>query len=76
MTTSSESTPTSLQDVFFNGARRQRLRVMVRLMDGTELHGRIKSFDRFSLLVEHDGVDVLLFKHAVASIRPYGSAEG
>ena len=67
----SQKTVTStLQEVFLNGARRERLLVNVRLMDGTDVAGRIKSFDRFSLLVEHDGVDMLLFKHAVASIRP------
>ena len=64
----------NLQDVFLNGARRERLRVTVRLMDGTEVGGRIKSFDRYALLVEHDESDVLLFKHAVATIRPSASA--
>ena len=63
----------NLQDVFLNGARRERLRVSIRLMDGTEVAGRIKSFDRFAVLVEHDGVDQMLFKHAIASIRPFGS---
>jgi host factor-I protein len=66
----------NLQDVFLNGARRERLRVNVRLMDGTEVRGRIKSFDRYALLIEHDEADVLLFKHAVATIRPHVSAEG
>ena len=64
----------NLQDVFLNGARRERLRVTVRLMDGTEVCGRIKSFDRYALLVEDEVSDVLLFKHAVATIRPRGSA--
>ena len=44
--------------------------VNVRLMDGSDVVGRIKSFDRFALLVELDGVDMLLFKHAIASICP------
>ena len=72
---SETSPPSSLQDVFLNGARRERLRVAIRLMDGTEVDGRIKSFDRFALLVEHEGTDVMLFKHAVASIRPYDSTD-
>ena len=67
-------TVSNLQDVFLNGARRERLRVTVRLMDGTEVCGRIKSFDRYALLVEHEESDVLLFKHAVATIRPRASA--
>ncbi len=63
----------NLQEVFLNGARRERLPVTVRLMDGTEIRGRIKSFDRYALLVENDESDVLLFKHAVATIRPRAS---
>ena len=59
-----------LQETFLNGARRERLQVVIRLMDGTEVDGRIKSFDRFSVLVEHGGADHMLFKHAIASIRP------
>ena len=59
-----------LQETFLNGARRERLQVVIRLMDGTEVDGRIKSFDRFSILVEHGGADHMLFKHAIASIRP------
>lgn len=66
--------PSNLQDVFLNGARRERLHVTVRLMDGTDVRGRIKSFDRYALLVEDDESDVLLFKHAVATIRPRASA--
>ena len=63
-----------LQETFLNGARRERLQVVIRLMDGTEVDGRIKSFDRFSVLVEHAGADHMLFKHAIASIRPLAVA--
>ena len=65
----------NLQDVFLNGARRERLHVTIRLLDGTEIDGRIKSFDRYAVLVEHGGSDVMLFKHALSSIRPRGSAD-
>lgn len=73
-TTGDRQVVSNLQDVFLNGARRERLRLTVRLMDGTEVCGRIKSFDRYALLVEHDDADMLLFKHAVATIRPHASA--
>ena len=39
-------------------------------MDGTQVEARIKSFDRFAVVVEHDGADHLIFKHAIALIRP------
>ena len=67
---SQKTAASTLQEVFLNGARRERLLVNVRLMDGSDVVGRIKSFDRFALLVGLDGVDMLLFKHAIASICP------
>jgi host factor-I protein len=59
----------NIQDAFLNLARRDRLVVRVRLMDGTEFEARIKNFDRFAVVVEQDGADHLLFKHAIATIR-------
>ena len=55
----------NVQDLFLDGARLERLAVTVQLMDGT-----IKNSDRFAIVLEHDGVDQLVFKHAVAHIRP------
>jgi host factor-I protein len=59
----------NIQDVFLNFARREKLAVLVRLMDGTEFEGRVKNFDRFAVIVEHTGADHMIFKHAIASIR-------
>jgi host factor-I protein len=61
--------PPNIQDVFLNHARRERLAVTIRLMDGSDFEGRIKNFDRFAVIVEHDGADHMIFKHAIASIR-------
>ena len=73
----SESRPTSsaqpnIQDVFLNHARRDRLAVVIHLMDGRHLDARIKSFDRFAVIVEIDGADHLIFKHAIATIETRG----
>ena len=59
----------NIQDVFLNYARREKLPVQIRLMDGTDFEGRVKNFDRFAVIVEHNGSDHMLFKHAIASIR-------
>jgi host factor-I protein len=68
-----ESKPASvqpnIQDVFLNYARREKLSVLVRLMDGTEFEGRIKNFDRFAVIIEHAGADHMVFKHAIATVR-------
>lgn len=63
------ATSPNIQDVFLNHARRERLPVSIRLMDGKIVEGRIKNFDRFALIVDHEGVDHMIFKHAIATIR-------
>ena len=65
----SKSGQPNIQDVFLNYVRREKLTVTVRLMDGSEMEGRIKNFDRFSLIIDHAGADHMLFKHAIAAIR-------
>jgi len=66
------SAASRVQDVFLDHARRERLTVAVHLMDGRELVARVKAFDRFAVLVEDADGDWLLFKHAIATIRPAG----
>lgn len=60
----------NIQDLFLNGARRQQLAVTIQLMDGTCLDATIKSFDRFAVVVDLAGCNQLIFKHAIALIRP------
>jgi host factor-I protein len=59
----------NIQDVFLNYARREKLVVEIRLLDGQTLEGRIKNFDRFALIIDHAGADHMVFKHAVATIK-------
>ena len=63
------SAQSNIQDVFLNHARRDRLVVALQLMDGRRLDAVIKSFDRFAVIVEIDGGDHLIFKHAIATIE-------
>ena len=63
------SSQPNIQDVFLNFARREKLPVHIRLMDGSDIEGRVKNFDRFAVIVEHTGADHMIFKHAIASIR-------
>jgi host factor-I protein len=70
----SEPRPTSaaqpnIQDVFLNYARRDRLAVVIHLMDGRHFEARIKNFDKFAVIVEVGGTDQLIFKHAIATIE-------
>jgi host factor-I protein len=59
----------NIQDAFLNVARREKLVVAIRLLDGETLEGRIKNFDRFALVIDHGGTDHMVFKHAIATIK-------
>ena len=58
----------NIQDAFLNHARRERWSVRIQMMDGRELEGSILQFDRFAVIVDHDGTDQMIFKHAIAAI--------
>ena len=59
----------NIQDAFLNLARRERLSVTIQMMDGSTFEGRIKNFDRFAVIVEDNGADQMIFKHAIAAIK-------
>ncbi|MEP6944340.1 MAG: RNA chaperone Hfq [Acidobacteriota bacterium] len=58
----------NIQDAYLNSARRERLTVVIHLLHGSTISGRIKSFDKFSVLLDVGGPDVLIFKHAISTI--------
>ena len=58
----------NIQDAFLNSARRERISVVVHLLQGATLSGRIKSFDKFSVLLDVGGQDVLVFKHSISTV--------
>ena len=61
-------TAQNIQDAFLNTARRDKTTVNFSLMHGETLSGRIKSFDKFSVLLDINGNDFLVFKHAISTI--------
>ena len=63
------SAQSTIQDVFLNVARRDRISVTIFLMDGRHFEARIKNFDKFAVVVEAGGQDQLIFKHAIATIE-------
>jgi host factor-I protein len=63
-----KSSPQNIQDAFLNTARRERDTVTIYLMNGAKLSGRIKSFDKFSVLLESGAQEQLIFKHAISTI--------
>jgi host factor-I protein len=64
-----KATPQNIQDAFLNAARRERSTVTIYLLHGAKLTGRIKSFDKFSVLLESGSQEQLIFKHAISTIQ-------
>ena len=60
----------NLQDAFLNLARRDRLTVTMFLMNGFQLHGVVKGFDGFTVILDSDGKQQLIYKHAISTNVP------
>ena len=58
----------NIQDAFLNTLRREKTTVTVYLLNGAKLMGKIKSFDKFSVLFESGSQEQLIFKHAISTI--------
>ena len=71
-----KATPQNIQDAFLNTARRERSTVTIYLMHGAKLTGRIRSFDKFSVLLETGSQEQLIFKHAISTISHARRAGG
>lgn len=58
----------NIQDSFLNNARKEKSLVAIYLLSGVKLSGRIKSFDKYSLVLETNNQDQLIFKHAISTV--------
>ena len=65
---SSEKQPQNIQDGFLNAARKEKLLVTVYLVSGVKLTGRIRSFDKFAVILDSNGAEQLIFKHAISTV--------
>lgn len=60
----------NLQDYFLNQARRDRTPVTVFLMNGFQLRGIVRGFDAFVVIVDSDGKQQMIYKHAISTVVP------
>ena len=68
----------NIQDAFLNNARRDKSVVTIYLVSGVKLTGRIRSFDKYSVILESNHQEQLIFKHAISTVvlpRPGHGAE-
>jgi host factor-I protein len=58
----------NIQDSFLNNARKEKGVITIYLLSGVKLSGRIKSFDKYSLVLETNNQEQLIFKHAISTV--------
>ncbi|OYT73036.1 MAG: RNA chaperone Hfq [Chloracidobacterium sp. CP2_5A] len=66
----------NLQDTFLNQVRRERATVAIYLVSGVKLTGRIRGFDKYSVVLEAGNQEQLIFKHAISTISALRSGHG
>ena len=60
----------NLQDLFLNQTRRDRQVVTLFLMNGFQMRGIVRGFDNFTVVLESDGKQQLIYKHAISTLVP------
>ncbi len=58
----------NIQEAFLNNARKDKTFLTIYLMSGVKLSGRIKSFDKYSVILESNNQEQLIFKHAISTV--------
>jgi host factor-I protein len=60
----------NLQDVFLNQVRKEHIAVTIYLTNGFQLNGMVKGFDNFTVVLDTEGKQQLVYKHAISTISP------
>jgi host factor-I protein len=66
--TEMEKLAQNIQEAFLNNARKDKTFLTIYLMSGVKLSGRIKSFDKYSVILETNNQEQLIFKHAISTV--------
>jgi len=66
----------NIQDSFLNAARKERTNITIYLLSGVKLTGRIRSFDKYSVVLETNNQEQLIFKHAISTVAVNRAAHG
>ncbi len=67
----------NIQEAFLNNARKEKTFLTIYLMSGVKLSGRIRSFDKYSVILETNNQEQLIFKHAISTVvvsKPFHSS--
>jgi len=58
----------NIQDSFLNTARKDKCVITIYLLSGVKLSGRIRSFDKYSVVLDTNNQEQLIFKHAISTV--------
>lgn len=61
----------NLQDSFLNQVRKDNIPVTIYLINGFQLKGMVKGFDNFTVILEFEGKQQMVYKHAISTISPF-----
>lgn len=74
--TANANTKINLQDSFLNQVRKESTPVVIYLMNGFQLRGWVKGFDNFTIIIENEGKQQMVYKHAISTIAPFRPQPG
>jgi len=60
----------NLQDAFLNQVRKERIPVTIYLVNGFQIKGMVKGFDNFTVIIELEGKQQMVYKHAISTVAP------
>lgn len=60
----------NLQDAFLNQVRKENIPVTMYLINGFQLKGVLRGFDNFTVIMESEGRQLMIYKHAISTINP------
>jgi host factor-I protein len=68
--TSMTKQPVNIQDTFLNQIRKERIPVTVYLVNGFQIRGNVRAFDNFTIVLESEGKQQMIYKHAISTFTP------
>ncbi|KNF08920.1 RNA-binding protein Hfq [Gottschalkia purinilytica] len=60
----------NLQDVFLNKVRKENIAITIYLSNGYQIRGNVKGFDNYTIILESEGKQQLIYKHAILTMNP------
>jgi len=62
--------PINLQDLFLNQVRKENIPVTIYLINGFQLKGMVRGFDNFTVVLDFEGKQQMVYKHAISTVMP------